>query len=114
MKLASLKRDKSDQDEESQPCGTPCSDEQPDYPWGTRINLEEDQVAAIGLGQLPNAGADVGGQFAGKVLGIREEERDGKLRRSLEIQITDLGLAVAGPSLADRMYGGKPAKNKDA
>ena len=28
----------------------------------------------------------------GKVMGIREEQVDGKLQRSLEIQITDMGL----------------------
>lgn len=108
MKLVSMKRkpaEKADDAKECSPCG-----EQPDYPWGTRLNLDEDQIAALGIGQMPNAGADVGGQFAGKVIGMREETVDGEVRRTLEIQITDLGLGVAAPSMAERMYG----KKKDA
>jgi hypothetical protein len=105
MKLVSLKRTPAEKADDSKECAAPCSDGGPDYPWGTQLRLEEEQLDALGLGQLPNAGADVGGQFAGKVIGMREEERDGKVVRSLEIQITDLGFAVAGPSMAERMYG---------
>lgn len=111
MKLVSLKREPSDKDDESKEACSPCMGEQPDYPWGTRLNLDEDQLEALGMAQLPNAGADVGGQFAGTVIGMREETVDGKVRRSLEIQITDLGIAVAGPSMAERMY---PTSKKDA
>lgn len=111
MKLVSLKREKSEKDNESKDDCSPCMGGQPDYPWGTRLNLDEDQLEALGMAQLPNAGADVGGQFAGTVIGLREETVDGKVRRSLEIQITDLGIAVAGPSMAERMY---PTSKKDA
>lgn len=107
MKLVSLKREKADKDEGHDGC-SPCADGgQPDYPWGTRIHLDEDQLEALGLAQLPNAGAPVGGQFAGTVIGMREETIDGEVRRSLEIQITDLGLAMPAPSMAERMYGKK-------
>lgn len=106
MKLTSLKRTPAEKDDDAKDCAAPCG-EQPDYPWGTRLHLEEDQLEALGLSQLPNAGAPVGGEFAGTVIGMREEQRDGKTVRSLEIQITDLGFAVAAPSVADRMYGKK-------
>lgn len=110
MKVVSMKRDQQDKDAKSDEACSPCHSEQPDYPWGLRLNLGDEEVAALGLGQLPSAGAQVQLAGIGKVMGVREEEVEGKTKRTLEIQITDLGLQVGdGRSIADRLYpkGGK-------
>lgn len=104
MKLVSMKRPKEEKHDDK--ACDPCEFERPDYPYGTRLNLEEDQLESLGLKAMPPAGAQIRIEGLGEVIGVREEQVEGKTRRSLEIQITDLGLD-AGPekSVAERLYG---------
>lgn len=107
MKIVSMKRDQVEKDASEDAC-SPCHGEQPDYPWGLRLNLGDEEVEALGLKTLPSAGALLQLAGIGKVMGVREEEVEGKTKRTLEIQITDLGLQVGdGRSTADRLYGPK-------
>lgn len=104
MKLVSMKK----KDGHGHGCSC-CSAEpsgcsEPDYPWGTRISLEEDQIAALGLKAMPAVGAPVGVEAVAMVIGVNEEQRDGKTFRRLELQITDLALAAAGTNKYARMY----------
>lgn len=108
MKLVSMKRSEAAKDDAME-C-SPCHGDMPDYPYGTRLNLDEEQLAQLGITAMPTAGALVLIQAKGMVTGMREEQIDGKLRRGLEIQITELGLDTgSGESVAQRMY---PAKDK--
>lgn len=103
MKLFSMKRQK-DEKNDDKACD-PCHAESPDYPYGTRLNLEEDQLESLGLKAMPAAGAQIRIEGVGEVIGVREEQIEGKIRRSLEIQITDLGLgAVSDKSTAQKLY----------
>lgn len=103
MKLVSMKRDPDkDERDDGKDC---CSDaHQPDYPWGTQLRLEEEQLQKLGINDMPAAGArlQIGGE--GEVIGYREETVDGKVKRCLEIQITDLGLEGPSRPIAQRMY----------
>ena len=55
MKLVSMKLDKKREDDD---CASPCGEvERPDYPWGTRLNLADEQLAKLGLPAMPAAGA---------------------------------------------------------
>lgn len=105
MKLASMKND-TGHGEGCGCCHAPEGPEcdKPDYPWGLRIHLEETQLAALGIQSLPASGAPVALEAVAMVVGMGEEMVDGKPRRRLELQITDLGLAAAGTSKYARMY----------
>lgn len=104
MKLVSMKKEGGHGKDchccEVAPSG--CSE--PDYPWGTRINLEEDQIAALDLKAMPAVGAPVGVEAVAMVIGVNEEQRDGQTFRRLELQITDLAIAAAGTNKFARMY----------
>ena len=88
-----------------------CSE--PDYPWGLRLHLEEDQLAVLGIKSLPASGAPVGIEGTALVVGMGEETVDGKVRRRLELQITDLALAAAGTNRYAAMYDADPTMKKD-
>ncbi|BAM66435.1 hypothetical protein [Xanthomonas citri phage CP2] len=109
MKLVSMKKEGGHGKDccccDAAPSG--CSE--PDYPWGTRISLEEDQIAALGLKSMPAVGAPVGVEAVAMVIGVNEEQRDGKTFRRLELQITDLALAAAGTNKYARMYADDPS-----
>jgi hypothetical protein len=106
MKLVSMKKEGGHGKDchccEVAPSG--CSE--PDYPWGMRISLEEDQVAALGMKTMPAVGAPVGIEAVAMVIGVNEEQRDGKTLRRLELQITDLAVAAAGTNKFAKLYDG--------
>ena len=115
-KLVSMKRkpvEKEDDDEKGGECCPSTDYERPDYPWGTRLNLETEQLQALGLtpGNMPAVGTTM--DMVGKVVVVSsgsESVDGGKTNLRLELQVTDMALDVPGPSLAERMYGGaKPA-----
>lgn len=81
----------------------------PDYPYGLRISLDEEQLAALGLASLPAVGGPVGLEAAALVISASEQQVDGQPRRSLELQITDLALAAAGTGKFSRMYAADPS-----
>lgn len=105
MKLVSMKKEGS-HDHGCDCCATaPSGCSEPDYPWGLRINLDEDQIAAQGIKQLPASGAQVAIEAIATVVSLGEETRDGKVHRRLELQITDMGLAAAkGPKPSEVLY----------
>lgn len=108
MKLASLKRSKEEQKPMDIPC---CADgEQPDYPWGTRLSLGDEELAKLGLTELPAAGTPVAISAMGMIVSTSEDTVDGgKPNRRCEIQITDLAVSQPGIPLSDRMYPQKKA-----
>lgn len=108
MKLVSMKK-KDGHGHGCSCCDTsPSGCSEPDYPWGTRINLDEDQIAALGMKALPAVGAPVGVEAVATVISVSEEQRDGKTFRRLELQITDLAIAAAGTNKYAKMYGDDP------
>lgn len=103
MKLVSMKRSEEAKSE-AMDC-SPCHSDMPDYPYGTRLNLDEEQLKQLGITAMPSAGAAIWIEGRGVVVGMREEHIDGKLRRGLDIQITDLALdAGPGESMAKTLY----------
>ena len=81
----------------------------PDYPYGLRIHLSEEQIAALGIQSLPAVGGPVGIEATGSVISTAEETDNGQPRRRIEIQITDLALAAAGTNKYAAMYADDPA-----
>lgn len=109
MKLVSMKKEGGHGHDCCCDKAVPSGCSEPDYPWGTRISLEEDQIAALGLKAMPAVGAPVGLEAVAMVIGVNEEQRDGKTFRRLELQITDLGLAAAGTNKYAKMYESDPS-----
>ena len=111
MKLVSMLLPKKEKPEDDDAAPAMSSDyERPDYPYGLRISLDDEQLAALGMQSMPATGAPCSIQAIGTVLSVFEETVDGgKPNRRLEIQITEIAV-VAGPSrgFGDRMYPDKP------
>jgi hypothetical protein len=83
--------------------------DQPDYPYGLRISLEDQGLTALGVNDLPKIGADFMITARVKVCGASENpsEAAGQGRR-LELQITDLELhddkEKSDDTVAGRIY----------
>ena len=112
MSLVSMKRkpEKKDDGEKDGACCPSTSDyERPDYPWGTRLTLESEQLEALGLSTaMPALGTKMDIAAIVEVVGSHSEAVDGKQHRRLELQITEMAVQPPGPSLHERMYD-KPA-----
>ena len=107
MKLHSLMRSAADKAHDAGACCAPTADGAPDYPYGTCLYLDEAQLAQVGIDALPPAGAVLDMQAVAMVKGVREEQVNGELKRSLELQITDLGLGAARKAAKDVLYPGE-------
>lgn len=104
MNLVSMKKE-GGHGKDCHCCDTaPSGCSEPDYPWGTRISLEEEQIAALGLKAMPAVGAPMSVQGVAMAVSVSEEQRDGNTFRRLELQITDLALSAPKARLSNRMY----------
>lgn len=118
MKLVSMKLKKTEKGDAKACCcdcsvpGCSCEDEKDRYPWGLRVSLENEQLDALKL-LLPKVGDTFPISAIVKVVGTRSCETEGGEMRSLELQITDLGIEEKGgvdmAKTADKLYsdGGK-------
>jgi len=104
MKLVSMKKEGGHGHGCSCCSAEPSGCSEPDYPWGTRLNLDEEQIAALDIKTLPAVGSSVRVEGVAKVISVSEEQRDGKTFRRMELQITDLAIAAAGTNKYARMY----------
>lgn len=109
MKLVNMKMDPAEQKEKY--AESVVSSEQPMYPWGLTINLDEEAIAKLGL-DLPVVGSQLSLQALVDVTEVssRQELENGtpKECRRVCLQITDLGLGpVEKATAADKkLYGG--------
>ena len=104
MKLVSMKKEGGHGPDFHCCASAPSGCGEPDYPYGLRIYLDEETIEALGMKALPVSGSAVGIEGTAMVVGISEEMVDGKTKRRLELQITDMAVASAGPGIAARMY----------
>lgn len=82
--------------------------ESPRYPWGLSLNLDDEILGKLGIKDLPDV--DKGMMLAARVTVTRASSTamaGDKKRRSLELQITDLGLGdePAKHDPAEKIYG---------
>lgn len=72
-----------------------CESERPRYPWGLQLCLESEQLAALGILELPKMGSSMTITAVAKVTRCSEEEvENGEPRRSVSLQITDIGIDI--------------------
>lgn len=110
MKMVSMaNKPKKDEEKGMVEC---CDDAK--YPYGTQISLCNDQLAALGITEMPKIGTTVSLMAHAKVVSCRsEEDQDGSADQSLSLQITDLGIEskMSESKKASILYG---AENKEA
>ena len=112
MSLVSMKRKPEKKDDDKDGACCPSGDyERPDYPWGTRLTLEGEQLEALGLANaMPAVGTRMDMVAIVEVIGSHSESVDGgNPQRRLELQITEMAVQLPGPLLHERMYGTEKA-----
>jgi hypothetical protein len=96
MKMVSMANKPKAEDKGNEPGGMDCCCDDAKYPYGTQISLGSDQLAALGVKNMPAVGTVVMLQAQAKVVSCRsEEDKDGTSDDSFSLQITDLGLEAA-------------------
>lgn len=83
--------------------------DQPDYPWGLTLELNDEVLTKLGLDSLPSVGSSMQLQARVKITSVGENESDsgGKSRHvSLQITALALGSAADQTSPAERLFGG--------
>ena len=81
-------------------------DEQPRYPYGLCLDLDDDSLAKLGITSLPAVGATM--TMTAKVTVTRTgayQTQGSDQEMSLGLQITDMELSDPGRTQADRIYG---------
>lgn len=92
MKLVSLKLDPADAKEEAG-CVPEC--DPPLYPYGTCLYLDEDEQVRLGIKEMPGVGTEFPIEGVVIVTGTSERQmQDGKTRKTLDLQITSMGLGI--------------------
>lgn len=88
LKLPKGKRNDSD--------SIPVSENYPrdEYPYCTRIELENASLDALGIKDLPEVGSVLMMECKVKVIGARQSANSTKTIRTLELQITDMDLEL--------------------
>tara|TARA_R100001143_G_C3360997_1_gene135673 strand:- start:6661 stop:6987 length:327 start_codon:yes stop_codon:yes gene_type:complete len=98
MKLVDMKQSAA---EVEKVCEAPCED-QPKYPWGLEIRLNNESLKKLGIKELPAVGTKMKVTAMGVVESARESKRrKGRSDRSVEIQIEKLHVGKASAASAE-------------
>jgi hypothetical protein len=111
MKLTDMKL-KPRKEEDYKAPSTSLADE-PKYPWGLQVTLENEQLEKLGVDKLPSVGTTL--TLTAKVevcsTGEYQAQRGGEERRSVQLQITSLALSGAESAVSgDDIYGDSKKK----
>jgi hypothetical protein len=93
--------------------------EAPQYPYGLRIDLNDESLEKLGIGELPAVGSKKVLYAIAEVVRVsHDESMGGPARKSLTLQITDLSCKSGGDAPAkpkrdpsDALYGTPEANN---
>lgn len=86
MEMADLKIKREE------PKATAIAEAAMDYPYGTKLYLEEDAIEKLEMEKLPSPGSAVKGQFVAVVESASIHKGPDGTKRSLCLQITKLGI----------------------
>lgn len=99
MKLVSLKMDPAEAKEEAG-CAPSC--DPPLYPYGTSLYLDETEQKKLGILEMPAVGTEFPLEAVVTVIGTSERQTQDGTRKTLDLQITKMGLGIQGESAMDR------------
>lgn len=91
MALKSMKITKEDRKKKEEMYKSPCIDTD-DFPYGLRIHLDAEILAKLGIKTLPKVGTMVKITAEAQVRSTEVNERDGKEKKSMSIQIEKMDL----------------------
>ena len=92
MALVDLKRSKADKAEEAQEAtGGPAGD---DYPYGLCLNIDNDELAKLGVSQLPNVGDEFHITAVAKVTRTSSSASENDESSGMSLQITMMELSA--------------------
>lgn len=118
MKLTSMKLDPKAIEERMKPMSITA--DAPTYPYGLRVHLDEDAIAALRLKTLPKVGETMYLGANVKVVSVSDNEHTSEgggthRHRNVELQITDMGLdEVAQVTGDDDVEAGRLYDPKDS
>lgn len=92
MAMQDLKITKKEAKEASKPIGT--YEDQERYPYGLRLDLNDDTLKKLGITKLPAVGTVLMFEAKAKVIGSRQSATESSDNRSIELQITHLDLEM--------------------
>lgn len=101
MKLIDMKMTKKEREENSPKVCGPGDSDGPTYPWGLKLDLNNDAIKKLDITELPKVGTYMTVTARACVVGVRSSERENHEDRSIELQIEELGLAKEGKSMKD-------------
>jgi hypothetical protein len=106
-KMVSMQLSKKEAKEEA-PCATP--DDQPRYPYGTSLYLDEDSLKKLGMEEMPSVGTEFPLMAIAKVTGTSERETQDGSRKTLDLQITKMAIGSDDKptGVAKKLYGKEP------
>lgn len=85
----------------------PTAADAPEYPYGLKIDLCEDDLAKLGVAGLLTVGSTLTMQAQVTVTSASQSETQGEgPERSITLQITDMALGAGDRQPGDRLYGG--------
>lgn len=95
MALTSLKiskKEMKDREKEAQiSIGAPDGER---YPYGTRLDLDDETLDKLGIDKLPSVGATMMIEAKVTVIGSRQSATKERTNRALELQITDMEIEM--------------------
>jgi len=106
MKLKSMKTTKADRTAREKQYSDPLV-EQDTYPYGLTLRLDEETIAKLDIGELPDVEVVLDLVAKVRVTSVSSNQTTGGgTRRSLELQITEMALAAPAKASAEKLYGG--------
>lgn len=88
----------------------PADDDLPKYPYGLSLYLDDDTLKKLGITDLPKVGTSLPATITVMVTGTSQRatqsSKDGEqMRTCVDLQITDMDIAMPSKSAADVLYG---------
>lgn len=110
-KMVPIERSKADKKAADKEMRASPGDGGPDYPYGTRVELNHDTLKKIGLhdGEMPKTGTEVNLRAKGHISSTTDNQRDGGSDRRIEVQLTHLPHRLGIGDEDEATAGGKQA-----
>ncbi|MGE3341497.1 MAG: capsid staple protein [Candidatus Altimarinota bacterium] len=97
LKMVSMKKEPKKEEKDKSDSPATCSPMDEPFPYGLRIRLENDELSKLGMDELPEVGKTCKIEAEGVVQSVSSNQykNDAENRRSVEIQLTKLGVSKA-------------------
>lgn len=109
-KLVDMKFTKAEAKAEAEEYSKPSPDNEPQYPWGLQIRLEDESLAKLGITKLPEIGAEFHLTVVAQVQSATESKMaSGRTDRCVCLQITMMGIDLEESAAQEKGEKSTPA-----